>query len=112
MRSLTIIAFFIAMLGVGHFCTLTAEEKQSDASIFHKPIRLRAGDAFIDTGEAWGHSGPCIADVDGDGNLDLVVGDFSGQFRFCKNIGTNAHPMYAPCEYLKAGNEVAKVPIY
>ena len=56
-----------------------------EAAIFEKPIRLEAGGKVIDTGDNSGHSGPTMADVDGDGIPDLVVGDFSGQFRVFRN---------------------------
>ncbi len=76
------------------------------------PTRLVAADGLIDTGEAWAHSSPWVEDVDGDGVRDLVVGDFSGLFRFYRNTGTNARPAYAASVNLKAGNEDAKVRIY
>jgi hypothetical protein len=76
------------------------------------PVRLRAGGDFIDTGLAWGHSGPCFHDVDGDGLPDLVVGDFSGKFRFYKNVGTREEPRCAPGTFLQAGGVDAQVPIY
>jgi hypothetical protein len=66
----------------------------------------------IDTGEAWGHSGPALADVDGDGLRDLVVGDFSGKFRFYKNVGSNSEPKYAAFKFVQAGKTDAQVPIY
>jgi hypothetical protein len=76
------------------------------------PARLRAGDVVIDTGEAWGHSGPCFHDVDGDGRPDLVVGDFSGKFRFYRNIGSREEPRFDPGTFLQAGGVDAQVPIY
>ena len=79
---------------------------------FYPPVRLKAEDGVIDSSKAWGHSGPWIADVDGDGVNDLVVGDFSGSFRFYRNIGTNEQPRYAKAVNLQAGGVDAKVPIY
>lgn len=86
--------------------------RQVDADVFEKPFRLKAADGFIDTGESWGHSGPCLADVDGDGARDLVVGDFSGKFRVYRNLGTNNRPSYAASTYLQAGGTDAKVHVY
>ncbi|MFO0843915.1 MAG: hypothetical protein U0797_16215, partial [Gemmataceae bacterium] len=76
------------------------------------PVRLRAADGVIDSGPSWGHCGPWVHDVDGDGVRDLVVGDFSGLFRFYRNEGTDQKPRYARAVNLKAGGEDAKVPIY
>ncbi len=80
--------------------------------LFHPPVRLTAADGVIDTGPSWGHSGPWVEDVDGDGVKDLVVGDFSGLFRCYRNEGTNAMPRYAKAVNLKAGGVDALVPIY
>jgi hypothetical protein len=83
-----------------------------EKDLFHAPVRLAAADGIIDSGPAWGHCGPWVADVDGDGVRDLVVGDFSGFFRFYRNEGTDAKPRYATAVNLQAGGEDAKVPIY
>lgn len=88
------------------------EPKPAKAGVFHAPVRLKAADGVIDTGPAWGHSGPWVADVDGDGKRDLVVGDFSGLFHLYHNEGTNQEPRYAKAVNLKAGGVDAKVPIY
>jgi len=83
-----------------------------EKDLFHSPVRLAAADGIIDSGPSWGHSGPWVADVDGDGVQDLVVGDFSGLFRFYRNTGTNQKPRYAKAVNLQAGGVDAKVPIY
>jgi hypothetical protein len=88
------------------------EPKGVATGIFHAPTRLSAADGVIDSGPSWGHSGPWVEDVDGDGRRDLVVGDFSGLFRFYRNEGTNAKPRYAAAVNLQAGGADAKVPIY
>jgi hypothetical protein len=79
---------------------------------FHPPVRLTAADGVIDSGKSWGHCGPWVEDVDGDGVRDLVVGDFSGFFLYFRNEGTNKEPKYAKSTRLQAGGEDAKVPIY
>lgn len=83
-----------------------------ETQIFEKPIRLQADGQDIDTGDALGHSGPCLADVDGDGLRDLVVGDFSGKFRIYRNVGTQDAPKYTWSAFLMGGPVEAKVPIY
>ncbi|HEV8068536.1 MAG TPA: FG-GAP-like repeat-containing protein [Planctomycetaceae bacterium] len=84
----------------------------ADDSVFEKPVRLQADGKIIDTCESLGHSGPCLADVDGDGLRDLVVGDFSGKFHVYRNVGTNEHPKFGPPTDLMAGGVPAKVFIY
>lgn len=85
---------------------------RSEKNLFHPPVRLAAADGIINSGASWGHSSPWVVDVDGDGVKDLVVGDFSGLFRFYRNRGTNRKPRYARAVNLQAGGVDAKVPIY
>lgn len=85
---------------------------QAEGSVFKAPVRLEADGRVIDQGEAWGHLGPCVEDVDGDGVRDLLVGDFSGKFVLYRNTGTDKAPVYAKGEHLKAGGVDAQTPIY
>jgi hypothetical protein len=88
------------------------EPVRVETNLFHPPVRLKAADGVIDSGPSWGHSSPWVVDIDGDGKNDLIVGDFSGFFRFYKNEGTNQEPRYAKAVNLKAGGVDAQVPIY
>jgi hypothetical protein len=94
------------------FDTPNDEPSRAASDLFHPPVRLTAADGVIDSGPSWGHSGPWVEDVDGDGLRDLVVGDFSGLFRVYRNLGTNQTPKYAKSVNLQAGGTDAKVPIY
>jgi hypothetical protein len=108
-RSLKVLRFFSIVA-----CAVIANSwaNGDEPAIFHKPVRLQAGGVDIDTGESWGHSGPCLADVDGDGQRDLIVGDYSGKFRLYKNVGSNREPEYAALKFIQAGKSDAQVPIY
>lgn len=78
------------------------------------PVRLEADGKPIDIGElsAFAHAGPWIADVDGDGDRDLLVGDFPGHFWLFENEGGEAEPLYTSRGKLQAGGEDAKTPVY
>lgn len=110
-------------------CTAVA---QSDGLL--PPVRIVAGGAAIDV--TTGHAAPYVRDVDGDGNKDLLVGEFgdgefpvdelpaaleagwkrpgnfaNGRVRIYRNHGTNAAPRFEDFEYLRAGGGIATVPI-
>lgn len=79
---------------------------------FEPPVQIEADGRPIDHGAAWGHCGPTLHDLDGDGVDDLVVGDFSGTFTVYKNVGTRQQPRFARGARLNAGGEQAHVPVY
>lgn len=76
---------------------------------FEKPVRLQAGGEFIDT--EIGHAAPCVADFDGDGLKDLLVGQFGGgKLWIFRNKGTNAEPELSPGRLFKEGRPEGTVP--
>ena len=81
----------------------------SYASDLAKPFRMKAGGEYIDT--EIGHAAPYLADLDGDGLSELLVGQFGeGKLKVCKNIGSDILPEYdSPTWFMSAG-DVAKVP--
>jgi hypothetical protein len=80
------------------------------AGLFDPPVRLKAGDEYIDTGNYIGHAGPLAADLDADGKLDLLVGTFSGNFLVYMNVGSSSEPVFADKGLLEAEGTTVKVP--
>lgn len=64
----------------------TAEPK------YEAPKKLEAGGRPIDT---FGCPSPNFADFDGDGDLDLLCGEFLDGFTYFENRGTRREPVYA-----------------
>jgi hypothetical protein len=74
---------------------------------FEKPKRLMAGGESIQV-ESPGYAAPCWADMDGDGEKDLLVGQFKGgKIRVFKNLGKGK---FGKGEWLQAEGAIAEVP--
>lgn len=73
------------------------------------PVRLKVGDDFIDTVGEIGHAGPNERDLDGDGKLDLIVGNFKGHFQIYRNVGSAREPAYESRGMLQAGGAAASI---
>jgi hypothetical protein len=92
--------------------TMSAGPPAIAADDLMPPTRLTANGDVIDTGPMWGHSSPCMEDMNGDGRKDLLLGDFGGKFRIYKNVGSDGEPAFEDEGLLQAGGEPASVHIY
>lgn len=73
------------------------------------PFRAEAGGVPIDV--AGGNAAPAFHDLDGDGLLELLVGQFEdGTIRVHRNTGARGAPRFAAHTWLRAGEELARVP--
>jgi hypothetical protein len=73
------------------------------------PNRLEAAGKVIDTDV--GHAAPFVGDFDGDGVMDLLVGQFGqGILWIYRNEGTTAHPRLATGKKFKDGRPEGRVP--
>lgn len=83
----------------------------ADTYEFEAPVMLTAGGEEIVT-ESPGYAAPCLADIDGDGVRDLLVGQFrDGKISFYKGLKTDDGKLaFAKQKFLQAEGEDAVVP--
>src|SRR5262245_33436279 len=68
----------------------TAEEKQ---------IAFESPKVILD-GSEYGRLYPTFADIDGDGKIDMLVGNWLGRLLVFRNKGTNVGPVFAKPTWL------------
>ncbi len=110
-----VVAIFPALAGANDSPDVVESEGAGfDPAVLEAPVRLEADGKPIDVGEfsKIAHAGPAVADVDGDGDRDLVVGDFPGYFWLFENRRDDRTPKYVAKGKLQAGGEAAKTPVY
>ncbi|MHC4657919.1 MAG: hypothetical protein ACYS83_01915 [Planctomycetota bacterium] len=67
------------------------------AGNYEPPRKIIAGGKPIDV---YGMPTPNFADFDGDGDLDIICGEFVDKFTYFENVSTRAEPKYAQGRYL------------
>lgn len=73
------------------------------------PVRLLAKGVVIDVDV--GHAAPFVADWDGDGKRDLLVGQFGeGKLRIYRNEGTDKVIALGAMEWFRAQDGIATIP--
>jgi hypothetical protein len=73
-----------------------------DRPAYETPYRLQAQGKDVDV---FGMPSPNFADFDGDGDLDLICGEFLDGFTYFENTGSRERPVYASGVYLMENNK-------
>jgi hypothetical protein len=94
MRVRLSIALALLLIGGTVPQTPTGTDQQPD-----RPIEFEPPELILD-GSEYGRLYPTFADIDGDGKIDLLVGNWLGRLLVFRNKGTNARPVYAKPTWL------------
>ncbi len=73
----------------------------TDKPDYAEPVKVLAGGKPVDV---FGWPSPNFADWDGDGDLDLLCGEFLDGFTYFENIGTRTRPVYAEGRRVKCSD--------
>jgi hypothetical protein len=77
----------------------------NDKPRYAKAVKLTAGGKVVDV---FGMPSPNLADFDGDGDLDLICGEFLDRFTYFENVGSRTQPRYAAGRFLRCGDNLLR----
>lgn len=73
---------------------------------YNEPVQVTADGNPVNV---YGMPSPNLADFDGDGDLDLLCGEFVDRFTYFENIGTRTEPKYARGRFLTHNESLLKM---
>ncbi|MGB1813906.1 MAG: FG-GAP repeat domain-containing protein, partial [Rubripirellula sp.] len=82
----------------GYIYLITNEGSDKKPAYADAPTKITAGGSVIDV---YGWPSPNFADFDGDGDLDLLCGEFLDGFTYFQNTGSRTNPEYAAGQRLQ-----------
>lgn len=71
-----------------------------------EPVNITAETFPVDV---YGMPSPNLADFDGDGDLDLICGEFLDKLTWFENRGSRSNPEYSPGRYLVSGGKMVRM---
>lgn len=86
---------------------LLANSGTNEAPVYGAPEKLRTTDG--QPVDVFGMPSPSFEDFDGDGDLDLLCGEFLDGFTYFENTGTKTAPRFAPGRRLTVGGQPLKM---
>jgi len=72
----------------------------NEAPVYAEAMQLQAGGAPLDV---YGCPSPNFVDIDKDGDLDIIAGEFLDRVSYFENIGSRSEPEYALGRFLRTG---------